>query len=482
MAGPSDILERAAKARPDHPMLVCVGEKGEVTGRTYGQVAERARRVAAGLAGRGIAAGDRVLLALENTTTFFECWFGVMRAGAAAVCVSPRLAPAEVSHVVRDARPRLALAQRAALYRIGDALAPVGEVLAEDEHGRLDGSGPVPSPAPEAPALVLYTSGSTSRPKGVLITGASLGFAAERMLESLPLTGDDRSLVALPVSHVNALAYSTMPAVGAGATIVAMDRFRASTWLDVAREHGATVASLSMAALRILLGRSPCGADRSHRMRTIGCGARWREVEERFGARTIGWYGMTETVIPPLVAPPDAPYGSCGRPTRGYEVRLDGDGRLFVRGRRGVELFAGYVGDPTDRVDADGWLETGDRLRSDEGGNHFFVSRDGDVLRVGGENVAAPEIERVLLSHPAVLEAAVVGGPDRALGEVPVAFVVVREGHSVQREELALLCGRELAPWKVPRRFELVAELPRVTLDKVDKKALRSEVGWNEID
>jgi crotonobetaine/carnitine-CoA ligase len=247
---------------------------------------------------------------------------------------------------------------------------------------------------------------------------------------------------------------------------------------------------------RLLLEAPPSPADRDHALRLVGCATRQRALEERFGYATIGWYGMTETVGVPIVTPlGGGVYGRVGRAADGYALRVrtgEGDGerdaaagevgRLEVRGRIGLDLMAGYLDDeaatraalhPDPDSDGLAWLRTGDLVERDEGGWVRYVERAGDVIRRGGENVSAAEVERALSEHPAVREAAAVGLEDPILGQRVAAAVILKPGASAGPAELTAHCARLLADFKVPSEIRVVAELPRSTLDKVSRAALR---------
>ncbi|MBZ0252097.1 MAG: AMP-binding protein, partial [Candidatus Methylomirabilis sp.] len=350
--------------------------------------------------------------------------------------------------------------------------------------------GPLPPRDGAETAAVLYTSGTTSRPKGVEITHANYVWAAELMARNTALTERDRHAIACPFFHINAQTYSLLPALLAGADVLLMERFSKSRWWDAVRTHGATVASLVTSMIRMFMAAGPAAREGEHSLRLVGCGAVTPAFEERFGVRTIGWFGMTETITTPIVTSLNDPGrgGAIGFPSPGYALRLlDDEGReceagelgeLWVQGAPGVSLMKGYLKDPeaTARTVQDGWLRTGDNLRRDEDGYLFYVNRAKDMIKRGGENVAAGEVERVLMSHPKVYEAAVIAVPDPILDEAVKAFVIPRdEAEPPSPEELIAHCRERLAAFKIPSEVELRAELPRSTLDKVAKKVLIAE-------
>ncbi|HEX7070038.1 MAG TPA: AMP-binding protein, partial [Rhodothermales bacterium] len=262
-------------------------------------------------------------------------------------------------------------------------------------------------------------------------------------------------------------------------------RFSSSRFWEVSRRHSCTWAHMVMFTLQALLEMPDPPA---HSYRFWGCGGDIGVVRERWGIKTIGWFGMTETVSQCIVSDFEeiGPEYSMGRPAREYEIavrRPDGSdvscgetGDLWIRGPRGVALFREYLKDPdaTDAAfDEQGWFDTGDQVVVQPDGNIFYIGRKKDMLKVGGENVAALEIESVIMAVPGVVEAAVVGRDDPMLDEVPVAFVVAeREGADLERR-IREACERDLSDFKRPREIRFVDALPKGLLDKVLKKELR---------
>jgi crotonobetaine/carnitine-CoA ligase len=354
---------------------------------------------------------------------------------------------------------------------------------------RADASGLTPAPPdPFQPAWIQYTSGTTSRPKAVVLTHANALWGGKVSAAHEGLTRDDVHLVHLPLFHINALAYSTLSTMWMGATAVLMPGFSASRFWDVAVRNACTWTSMVGFAVRALSQRD---VPPDHRFRHWGYVFTSPADDERFCLRTLGWYGMTETVSHPVMdEPANAGEAGCvGHATPEYEVavlRDDGTpvepgetGSVFVRGVRGVSLFAGYLHDDEATratVDANGWLRTGDLMTVHESGHLQFADRAKDMLKVGGENVAASEIERVILEVPGVVEAAVVAAPHAMLDEVPVAFVIGTPETASLDDAVLAACRGQLADFKVPRDIRVVDEMPRSTLNKIAKAQLRQQL------
>jgi crotonobetaine/carnitine-CoA ligase len=290
----------------------------------------------------------------------------------------------------------------------------------------------------------------------------------------------------MPLYHTNAQVYSVLAAIWVGARIVLLPRFSASRFWPISLKHRCTWTSIVPFCVAALAERP---RPDSHSYRYWANAYCDPPTDALLGVKTIGWWGMTETVTHGIVGSlrlPNAPY-AMGRAAPEYEIRVEDQdgavvrpgeiGELFIRGRSGISMFAEYADDPDATAAAyrpDGFFATGDRVRRGEDGILYFSDRSKDMLKVGGENVAASELERVMLMVPGVHEVAVVGRSHPMLDEVPVAFVIPAEGAGpMLADDIAAACRRQLAPFKQPHEVRLVASLPRATLEKVAKSALR---------
>jgi crotonobetaine/carnitine-CoA ligase len=344
---------------------------------------------------------------------------------------------------------------------------------------------------PDDVAVLIATSGTTGAPKAVMQTHRTYALTAEAFPHWLGLGGDDRLLAALPFFHINAQAYSTMGALGAGGGLAILGKFSASRFWEDARRLGATQVNVVGAMVHILLARA---ADREHALRLCYAAlalpeAQHRAFEERFGlAMTVG-YGMSETTFGTVWPRDAAPrYGTMGRlrqhprlgdVNRARVVRDDGsdaaDGEAGELWLANPATMRGYWDDPaqTEAALAGGWLHTGDVVRRDGEGFYTFVSRKKEMIRRRGENVSAAEIERVLAAHPTVGEASVVGVPS-PLGEDDIgAYVAPRAGAVVDVEALREWARARLADFKVPARIEVRDALPHTATERVAKHLLK---------
>jgi crotonobetaine/carnitine-CoA ligase len=487
----------AVSARADSTFLVFEAPDGTVTEWTYAEFDEVVARTATELTSHGVGPGRAVHLALTNCPTFVAVWIATVRLGGWIVPSDPLgRTPEFTDHIERTepavgfcARSRSAVYEPALggrpLFRIDEADARLAWLPKEPFTSW-------PTPGLRDRAAVMFTSGTTGRPKGVEITQANYAFAGHVMAEAASLTADDRQLVVLPLFHANAQYYSFASAIRAGASVALMHTFSASGFLDQASRHGATCASLFAAPMRMILARG--GPVDGLRLRHCWFAQnvapdQYETLSEWFGCRPRQLYGMTETIAAVLTDEAAAPdCASMGSVTAGCEVELHdatggavptGEvGEIVVRGQRGITLFEGYLDDDATTAAGfrDGWFLTGDRATVDASGRYYFDGRRSDVLKVAGENVSTVEVEAVVAAHPGVLEASVVGKSDQVRDEVPVAFVVPVDPTSPPTvDELREWCAERLGKSRVPTAFTMLDELPRTSVGKIRKFLLQEE-------
>lgn len=453
---------------------------------TYAEQLARSSRVADGLARLGARPGDRVHVQLSNCREFFDVWFATALSATVLVPTGPQSSPDELAHVLTDARPVTSLLEAGAVdaLRVGH---PVDGRAAEPP------ASADPGRDPGAVASILYTSGTTSRAKGVLVTDANYIAVGEVVARHLGVTADDRWLIALPLFHANAQYYCVMSALVRGASMALAPRFSATGWGRQARELGATLGSLFAAPLRMILAHPADSRDAETALRAVlfaqnVAPADARMFERRFATRLLQLYGMTETVLPPTVNPNDDTrrWDSIGRPLPGVDVDLLDEsgavvttpgavGEMRIGGQPGRTLAAGYWQSPqaTAETFTPAGLRTGDLARRDADGFLYFVDRSKDMIKRGGENVSAGEVERVAGEHPAVAECAAVAIPDPVRDEAVLLVVVPRPGTQVGEGELLEWCRQRLSPFKVPSRVVFTGALPRTSVGKIRKPELR---------
>jgi crotonobetaine/carnitine-CoA ligase len=474
----ASVLEWHAATRADAPWLLFEEEPGAVATVTWLEALQRARATAGVLRAHGIGPGDRFNVHLTNRPEFYDLWFAAALSGAVLVPTNPLLTADELRYAIEHSGCRVSVTQA----DLAENVAAERVLVVGEEWERTDAA-PAHRPHATDVLAVLYTSGTTSKPKGVMVSHAAYLNAGEVVAQHVRLHPEDRQLIVLPLFHGNAQYYSTMSALVTGASVALAPRFSASRWSAQAEVLGATVASLFAAPIRMILAAPESAADRRHRLRLTLFAqnvtrSQLEKFEERFGCPLAQLYGMTETVAPPIINPL---YGerrnlSMGRPTLSARVRVQ-DGELLVGGEPGRTLMSGYLDDPdaTAAVLRGGWLHTGDGVRADEDGFLYFVDRRKDLIKRAGENVATGEVEQVIAEHPAVYEVAVVGLPDEMYDEIVAAFVVKVPDASVDADELIAWCAERLAKFKVPASIEFVSELPRTPVGKIQKHLIREE-------
>jgi crotonobetaine/carnitine-CoA ligase len=506
------LLGMWAEAQPDTDLLVWVPREGGVARWTYAEFLCATRRLAAGLAARGIAEGDKVVIHCDNSPEMVLAWYACATVGAVGVTTNTRSVAAEMTYFVdqTDAVAAITQPQYAALVAaagpglkwivVTDDNSGTPATAEEAAHGldsfdSLYGSeADCPSrPAdPMAPAGIMFTSGTTSRPKAVVHTHANALWAARVGPTNISMHPGGVYLIFLPFFHVNAQSWSMWTTVlGAGGTIVLQPKFSASRFWSVIAEHDVTHISLLP-----IVYTTTAGQEIPPNKLEVGVfGAIAPPIEQMLGGvEVVPAFGMTETVIHASTAAPyqHIPPGSLGKPTPGYEflvVDPDTDevlddgrvGELLIRGTRGIQLFLEYYGNPEAderSFTADGFFRTGDRVRIGDGGAFFYSERDKDMLKVGGENVSGKEVEDLCRQVPGVRDVAVVGRSHPTLDVVPVAFVVkgpdAPDDADLEQQVIAL-ATENLSNFKVPRAVYFVDDFPRATLDKIAKNKLREQ-------
>jgi long-chain acyl-CoA synthetase len=460
------VLVDASRDYAGRPVL----HQGEGT-VTFDQLELRARTAAAQLRELGIGAGDRVALKLPNGPAFAAAWFGTLQLGAIVVPLNVLLARAEVDQRLRISGARLLVEDAGFFESEFEPMPDVADCGASD------------------PAVILFTSGTSGRAKGAVLTHGGIRFAAQAAARALGLTPDDVVLGAAPFSHVLGQSTGLVGTLSAGASIAVVERFDAESTLRFMSDTSTTIL-LGVPTMSIAL----CEAARTVaalppvRIAHIG-GASVplevaRDFEETFGGEVVEGYGLTELsgIATTYVSGQPRKAGSVGMPLEGTELRIaGGDGNALPANEpgeiefRGPSVIPGYWEDEestAEALSADGWLSTGDIGYVDEDGYLFIVDRKKDVIIRGGYNVYPREVEEVLYAHPDVLEVAVVGVPHRTLGEEVAALVVGRPGTVPEPLDIRAYARDRVAAYKYPRRVLVVDSLPKGPTGKI----LRREI------
>ncbi len=494
----ADLVRRHAAERPDAPALSC----GD-TALTFGELHERSSRAAHALTGLGVGRGDRVAVLDKNRPGFFEVAFGCSKIGAVVVGLNWRLAPPELADVVRDAQVSVVLvgAEQRPLLPAGLGV-PVVDTGAEYDAllAAADNADPDVAVEPDDVVLQLYSSGTTGRPKGVMITSANLALTARMAGTAWRMGPDTVNLVASPLFHIGGAGYG-LTGLSQGGHTVLLREATPAVLLDEVQRHRVTHAFWVPAVLQSVLDAADAasGADLSS-LRLIGYGG--APMTEtllvralgRLGCGFLGVYGMTETsgtvlVLPPEDHDPGGPRAgllrSVGRPLPWVELALkdpatladtpEGQvGEIWVRTAQNTHGYWRQPETTAATLVEGGWLRTGDAARRDADGYVFLSDRIKDLIITGGENVYPAEVENVLAAHPAVAEVAVIAVPSPRWGETVKAVVVLQPGAALTLEELLEFARPRLARYKCPTSLDVVPALPRNASGKVLKKDLRA--------
>jgi long-chain acyl-CoA synthetase len=475
----------------------------EHTWYTAAELHARAVRLSAGVTGLGVRPGDRVVVCMTNCPEVLLSYSALWRAGAVPTPVISAVTPTELRHVLTDSGAVAAVASQASLPLVAEAASglDVQVVLAGESGGDVllaeletAGDGPVVARHEDDLAALLYTGGTTGRSKGVMLTHAGLSRISQSRAQVFSESGAVDLLLALPLSHVYGLLNSVTRMHLPSAGFVALQRkFDAAEWLEMAGRLRPQAAALVPSMLQLLLRQDLESADLSSLYYVTTGGAPLsvavrEEFERRVGGvRVCDGYGCTEVTSTATMNPYTAPRsGSVGLPLPGVEIKIvdelgepvpvGADGEVCVRS---AGVMAGYWTDggrdeqATAAAVRDGWMHTGDVGHLDEDGYLYVVDRIKDLIIRGGFNVYPRDVEDVLLSHPGVATAAVVGRPDPVLGEEVVAWVSLTEGAGVTAEELVAFSRDRLGRHKHPREVRVVPAVPLTSVGKTDRKALR---------
>jgi fatty-acyl-CoA synthase len=468
---------------------------------TYRDVYERSTRLAHVLAGSGIGPGDRVAYLGPNHPTFLETLFAAGMLGAVFVPLNTRLAVPELAYILRDCAAAALMwapqhAEAAADLR---ARVDLRRHIGLDEYEDLLATAPatpLDEPVDEhAVCMIMYTSGTTGRPKGAMLTHANIAWNSFNLLLDVDVTSTEVTLVSAPMFHVAALNLTVLPTFLKGGRCVLVQAFEPAQTLDLIERHGVTYL-FGVPAMFLMLARAPRWAEADlSSLRSVTCGgapvpeALISTYQQR-GLTFMQGYGLSEASPGVLFLRADdstRKIGSAGTPVFFGDVRVvQPDGTPVEPGEpgeilaQGPNVMAGYWQLPAETAEvitADGWLRTGDIAITDGEGYLYIRDRVKDLIISGGENIYPAEVEDLLYKHPAVAECAVIGVPDDRWGEVGRAVVVLRDGVSVEPAELLDFMDGRIARYKIPKSVVFVDALPRTGSGKVLKKLLHQPTG-----
>jgi acyl-CoA synthetase (AMP-forming)/AMP-acid ligase II len=501
MNAPANTLKELLRERcRAHNNSVALVERGRSW--SYGDFEREVARTVGAFARLGVKKGEKLALLLDNCPEFLFIVFAAAELGAVFVPVNTAFAAEEVGYVLDHSEAKYLVAgaeylpllekARASCPRLEQIVVLGGADIGWDDFvaGAAEQLSDTAVRADDV-ASITYTSGTTDRPKGVMLSQYAYAFAPQKRAEALGWNARDRALVVLPLFHVNALCHTALALFSVGGSMALAKKFSASRfWHDV-RATGATTASLMRTIPTILLSLPEKADDAENPLRNI-CALLPPDMhvkfEERFDLVVCGSYSLTEDILS-IVGPPvksRRKVGSCGLPAA-PEVNkvkiVDDDGRELPRGKLGEiikqspAVMTGYYKNPAATAGAlrDGWLYTGDLGYVDDDGFLYFMDRKKDMIKRGDENISAEEVERVLNAHPAVAESAVIGMADPIRQEELKACIVLKpRANDAGADDIWSWCAERLATFKVPRYVEFLAELPKTPSSKVQKHLLRA--------
>ena len=489
-------VDRRAALTPDATYLIADEDGRRIS---FAELQRASRRLAGLLAARGAAPGERVALLMPNGLQTCRLFVGVMYGGYCVTPLNLLAQPSQLAYVIDHCDARIVFVAPDQADRLAQAAKGIARkidvVVCDPDAEEFVTAAEVDPPSQAAPlddALMMYTSGTTGRPKGVVLSHRAVIAGGENVSQAHALTPHDRVFAVLPLYHINAQIVTVIAALVHGGSLVLARRFSASTYWDAVARHGCTWINVVPTIIAYLLaGEAPKdkGLDTS-RVRFCRSAsaplapAHHRAFEAKFGIGIVETMGLTETAAPCFTNPLDPARRKIGSPGQafGCEARIaDAEGRTQAPGHSGEILVRGdnvmtcYYKDEAQTaraLDADGWLHTGDLGHLDADGFVFVTGRLKELIIKGGENIAPREIDEALLKHPAVLEAAAVGIPDENYGQEIAACVVTRPGQQCSAEELRSYCLGVLGAYKTPRELRFVDALPKGPSGKVQRLKL----------
>lgn len=500
-----NVFSSHAAQTPDKPW--CVQDDVDYS---YALVDENANRLANAFVEYGVAKGDRVAVLARSRPEYFYAMFAAHRVGAVLVPCSPRSSADELGYQLNHSEPTVIVVDDEYLPLFGEVepVCPsirtcvvIGEP-GREHHLRLADAlrehAATPARGGEVVAddlaMILYTSGTTQRPKGVMYTHGNLISAARTTTAHFRWTPEDRYLHYFPIYNSGGAVFNLVPAMANNATLVLLRKFSASRFARQLHDYDISLCMMNAPSIRMVMNNPETEWDRDHRAwrMTLGLTLPPEEIrafEARFNTRLCPTYGLTEGMTN-VIGDPVGPrrLGSAGRIVPGYTLRLVGEdgaevgqdtpGEVHIRSDLRHGLSPGYFRDEdnTRQAFVDGWLRTGDVLKVDTDGYVWWVERSKDMIKRSGFNVAPAEIERVIQRIDGVVDVGVVGVPDRTRDEAIVAFTTVDDHIGLTADKIMAICQDELADYKVPQEVRLVPEIPRNALGKVDRKLLRGSV------
>lgn len=526
-----DLWQSVVERKGRRHFLTFQNRVGDVFEYTYAAFDEDVNRIANVFLDLGIEKGDHVALHLHSSPEFLMCLFGLAKIGAVAVPINEQYLADEAEYILENSDAICVVVEPLFYETYQELLArghyfPKGVVVAragtESPRSNIDFSS-IYTPlgtveegqqgiydfwmmrceqsailrdscelASDDPVQIIYTSGTTSRPKGVVLTHANMVFSGLYGDWEVSLRGSDRVLTSMPACHSNFQLAALMPVITAGASLIIVEKYSATRFMKQIRHYKATVIQCVAMMLRTLLLQPVDPEEKNHCVREVLyfipiTDAEKEEFEQRFNMRIMNTYGSTESIGWAITDPPVGArnWPSVGRAGLGYKARIcdmnDNElppgevGEIQIKGERGRSVMLEYYNNPEateNTFSVDGWLKTGDQGYQDDNGWFYFVDRKVNMVKRSGENISTTELEEILEQHPAIAEAAVIGVPDPIRDQAIKAFVRFAPGESMTLAGVEQYCKDHMASFKVPTFYEVVEDFPRTCSMKIEKKLL----------
>ena len=526
-----DLWQSVVERKGRRHFLTFQNRVGDVFEYTYAAFDEDVNRIANVFLDLGIEKGDHVALHLHSSPEFLMCLFGLAKIGAVAVPINEQYLADEAEYILENSDAICVVVEPLFYETYQELLArghyfPKGVVVAragtESPRSNIDFSS-IYTPlgtveegqqgiydfwmmrceqsailrdscelASDDPVQIIYTSGTTSRPKGVVLTHANMVFSGLYGDWEVSLRGSDRVLTSMPACHSNFQLAALMPVITAGASLIIVEKYSATRFMKQIRHYKATVIQCVAMMLRTLLLQPVDPEEKNHCVREVLyfipiTDAEKEEFEQRFNMKIMNTYGSTESIGWAITDPPVGArnWPSVGRAGLGYKARIcdmnDNElppgevGEIQIKGERGRSVMLEYYNNPEateNTFSIDGWLKTGDQGYQDGNGWFYFVDRKVNMVKRSGENISTTELEEILEQHPAIAEAAVIGVPDPIRDQAIKAFVRFAPGESMTLAEVEQYCKDHMASFKVPTFYEVVEDFPRTCSMKIEKKLL----------
>jgi crotonobetaine/carnitine-CoA ligase len=507
------IFRSYTEIQPDHPWLIYESTTGQTFEWTYAKFLDQIHQAANLLRQIGIRNGDVINLHLANHPAHPQLILAASHLGAIVLPTSPSCTAEELHYFLQHSETKLVVTheshlppvlaatrqQACAVVLVRDGFSNHEYPCFESEMERQSTTVSGGEGSSDKIVQLLYTSGTTSRPKGVMLTNANFVYSAEVFRAATGLRGDDRHLIALPLYHSAAQCHALWPSLIAGASVAIMFRFSASRFFGQAVKYRGTMAALFGAPLRMLLNQPTRPTDRTHSLRNVTfaqnlTSIQYEEWHRRFGAPLQQLWGMTEMAALPIMSPltGERRLHAMGRPVLGYESKIVDDcgnevpphvpGQLITRGVPGRSLMKGYLKDEeaTNRtiryLDGAAWLLSGDTATYDEDGFFYFVDRSRDMIKRSGLNISTSEVESVIATLDGVADVCVCGIPDPTKDECVAAVIVKKPESDLTIDRIRSYCQANLAPYKIPERIEFCEALPRTSVGKIRKNLVRERL------